>query len=83
MFNLVNVPGYHLEYRVHSSDIGWQDWVKQGNYAGNSSKDIQAIDFRLVADDTVKVNILKFIIEDISPIKDGYHMFLIHKLQVL
>ena len=55
MFNLVNVPGYHLEYRVHSSDIGWQDWVKQGNYAGNSSKDIQAIDFRLVADDTVKV----------------------------
>ena len=55
MFNLENVPGYHLEYRVHSSDIGWQDWVKQGNYAGNSSKDIQAIDFRLVADDTAKV----------------------------
>ena len=32
---------------------------------------------------SAKWNILKFIIEDISPIKDGYHMFLIHKLQVL
>ncbi|WP_294581720.1 Ig-like domain-containing protein, partial [uncultured Thomasclavelia sp.] len=51
-FSLDNVPGYHLEYRVHSADIGWQDWVVEGNYAGNSSKDIQAIDFRLVADDS-------------------------------
>ena len=55
MFNLSNVAGYHLEYRVHSADIGWQEWVKQGEYAGNISKDIQAIDFRLVADENVKV----------------------------
>ncbi|MDO5812888.1 MAG: Ig-like domain-containing protein [Bacillota bacterium] len=55
MFNLKNVAGYHLEYRVHSADLGWQNWVKQGNYAGNASKDIQAIDFRLVADNTVTV----------------------------
>ena len=52
-FSLDNVPGYHLEYRVHSADIGWQDWIVEGNYAGNSSKDIQAIDFRLVQDDNV------------------------------
>lgn len=55
-FNFSNVAGYHLEYRVHSSDIGWQGWVKQGNYAGNSAKDIQAIDFRLVKDSSVVVN---------------------------
>lgn len=55
-FNLVNVAGYHLEYRVHSADIGWQGWVKQGNYAGNSSKDIQAIDFRLVKDSSVVIS---------------------------
>ena len=55
MFNLENVPGYHLEYQVHSSNIGWQNWVKQGNYAGDGNNEIQAIDFRLVADDTVKV----------------------------
>ena len=54
-FNLENVPGYHLEYRVHSADIGWQDWVLEGNFAGNASKDIQAIDFRLVQDDSVTV----------------------------
>ena len=55
MFDLSNVEGYHLEYRVHSANIGWQDWVKQGEYAGNISKDIQAIDFRLVADESVTV----------------------------
>ena len=55
MFNLDNISGYHLEYRVHSADLGWQSWVKQGDYAGNANKDIQAIDFRLVADDNVKV----------------------------
>ena len=54
-FNLENVPGYHLEYRVHSADIGWQDWVLEGNFAGNASKDIQAIDFRLVQDDSITV----------------------------
>ena len=37
-FSLDNVPGYHLEYRVHSADIGWQDWIVEGNYAGNPSK---------------------------------------------
>ena len=35
-FGLENVPGYHLEYRVHSSNLGWQSWVKQGNKAGEA-----------------------------------------------
>ncbi|MFQ6792500.1 MAG: Ig-like domain-containing protein [Thomasclavelia sp.] len=54
-FDLDNIPGYHLEYRVHSADIGWQDWVEEGNYAGKETKDIQAIDFRLVADEAESV----------------------------
>ena len=54
-FGLENVPGYHLEYRVHSSNLGWQSWVKQGNKAGDGNNEIQAIDFKLVKDDDIKV----------------------------
>lgn len=47
-FDLSNVNQYDLEYRVHSANIGWQDWVRQGEYAGDISREIQAIEFRLV-----------------------------------
>ena len=52
-FNLINQAGYKLQYRVHSSDIGWQAWTDQGNNAGTIGKNIQAIDFRLVKDNSI------------------------------
>ena len=52
-FNLSNQAGYRLQYRVHSADIGWQPWVNQGEDAGISGKNIQAIDFKLVRDNSV------------------------------
>ena len=33
-FSLDNVPGYHLEYRVHSADIGWLEYVSDSLTAG-------------------------------------------------
>lgn len=54
-FDLNNVPGYRLEYRVHSESHGWQAWTIQGNNAGTSGRNIQAIEFRLIADDSVTV----------------------------
>ena len=52
-FTLSNQAGYKLQYRVHSADIGWQAWTDQGNNAGTSGKNIQAIDFRLVRDSSI------------------------------
>ena len=52
-FNLSNQAGYRLQYRVHSADIGWQPWVNQGEDAGISGKNVQAIDFKLVRDNSV------------------------------
>lgn len=54
-FDLENVAGYHLEYRVHCSNVGWQGWVKEGSFAGDGKNDIQAVDFRLVKDASVTV----------------------------
>ena len=65
-FGLENVPGYHLEYRVHSSNLGWQSWVKQGNKAGDGNNEIQAIDFKLVKDDDIKVTAPKIYLKRIS-----------------
>ncbi|MDL2276158.1 hypothetical protein LJC02_00745 [Breznakia sp. OttesenSCG-928-G09] len=56
VFDLKNVAGYRLEYRVHSSNVGWQSWVKEGNVAGVAGKNIEAIEFRLVSDDSIVVN---------------------------
>ncbi len=47
------LTGYKLQYRVHSADIGWQSWVDEGNNAGVSGKNIQAIDFKIVKDSSV------------------------------
>ena len=52
-FSANYLTGYKLQYRVHSSDIGWQSWIDEGNNAGVSGKNIQAIDFRIVKDSTV------------------------------
>lgn len=59
-FSLTNVAGYKLYYRVHSSFVGWQDWVPQGNEAGIvdgnlPNTNIQAIEFKLVPDSSVVV----------------------------
>ena len=54
-FNLSGVSGYKLQYRVHSADIGWQSWVDAGNDAGTAGKNIQAIDFRLVAVSSIPI----------------------------
>ncbi len=54
-FTLTNQAGYKLQYRVHSSDIGWSSWMNQGSNAGTSGKNIQAIDFRLVKDSSVVI----------------------------
>ncbi|PJN80289.1 hypothetical protein CWE04_08965 [Thomasclavelia cocleata] len=54
-FNLSNQAGYRLQYRVHSADIGWQAWVNQGENAGVSGKNIQAIDFKLIRDNSVVI----------------------------
>lgn len=47
-FTLNNLSGYQLQYRVHSADVGWQNWVDAGTQAGTSNKNIQAIEFRLI-----------------------------------
>ena len=37
--NLTNLSGgAKITYRVHSKDIGWQNWVSQGNVAGSVGK---------------------------------------------
>ena len=47
---LNGVPGYSLEYRVHSQGIGWTKWYSQGQLAGTMgmSKRIEAIQVRVV-----------------------------------
>ena len=55
-FTIDNLSGYKLQYRVHSAEIGWQNWTDQGNNAGTSGYIIQAIDFRLIRDDSVVTN---------------------------
>ena len=47
-FSLNNLSNYQLQYRVHSANVGWQNWVNAGTQAGTSNKNIQAIEFRLV-----------------------------------
>ena len=48
--NLTNLSGSaKITYRVHSRDIGWQNWVNQGNIAGQVGKGtpIEAIEIQL------------------------------------
>lgn len=57
-FNLENVSGYHIEYRVNSADLGWQSWKTDNEAAGNTTDNIDAIKFRLVYDNA-EINQLK------------------------
>ena len=48
---LIGAPaGYHIEYRAHVEDIGWQEWVRDGKLAGTTGKNkqIEAIEIRIV-----------------------------------
>jgi len=39
-----NMPkGTNIKYQVHSADVGWQSWVKNGTNAGTIGKQIEAI----------------------------------------
>lgn len=45
-----NLPeGFKIKYRVHSRDVGWQNWVEQGKIAGivGKGKPIEAIEIQL------------------------------------
>ncbi|MDD8048624.1 MAG: N-acetylmuramoyl-L-alanine amidase [Thomasclavelia sp.] len=55
-FAAYNINGYKLQYRVHSANVGWMNWVDAGNDAGSGNNTIQAVDFRLVADSSVEDN---------------------------
>lgn len=41
---------YHVEYRTHVQNIGWQSWVRDGAMAGTSGKSLrlEALQIRLV-----------------------------------
>ena len=49
--------GYHIQYRVHVQDIGWQDWVIDGQLAGTTGKNkkIEAIEIKVVKDNGIDV----------------------------
>lgn len=50
----VRNTGRTLQYRVHSADIGWSDWKNQGEVAGTSGKQIEAIQMRMLKDGKVE-----------------------------
>ncbi|MCF2669482.1 hypothetical protein JQM81_13185 [Faecalicatena contorta] len=41
---------YDIYYRVHTSDIGWQGWTKNGDKAGTEGygKKVEAVQIKLV-----------------------------------
>lgn len=45
--------GQHIKYRVHVQDIGWMDWVQDGEVAGAPEKDlpIEAFQAKVVDED--------------------------------
>ena len=48
--NVNVIPGVHVEYRVHVSNIGWMNWVRDGEVAGvpGQNEAIEAIEIKLV-----------------------------------
>ncbi len=50
----VRNTGRTLQYRVHSADIGWSNWKNQGEVAGTSGKQIEAIQMRMLKDGKVE-----------------------------
>ena len=52
---LENLEGYSIEYRVYISGYGWQKWRKDGEIAGETKNDIEAIQARIVYDTSVLI----------------------------
>lgn len=50
----VRNTGRTLQYRVHSADVGWSDWKNQGEVAGTSGKQIEAIQMRMLKNGKVE-----------------------------
>lgn len=50
---LGNINGYSIEYRVHVSGYGWQKWRKDGETAGITGNNIEAIQIRIVYNNSV------------------------------
>lgn len=50
----IRKTGRTLQYRVHSADVGWSDWVNQGETVGTSGKQIEAIQMRMLKDGKVE-----------------------------
>ena len=46
---LVNLPDYTVEYRVHMKDKGWSAWVRDGAVAGTTgeSRRIEAVQVQI------------------------------------
>ena len=48
---LVGAPGYHVEYRSHVQDLGWENtWKRDGQISGSigMSKRLEGIQIRIV-----------------------------------
>jgi uncharacterized protein YjdB len=47
---LVNAPGWSIEYRVHSQSVGWGAWVRDGGTAGTTGRSLraEAVEVRLI-----------------------------------
>lgn len=45
-----NGTGKKLRYRVHVQDIGWQDWKKEGEFAGTRGKSLRVEALQIVMD---------------------------------
>lgn len=50
----IRKTGRTLQYRVHSADVGWSDWVNQGETVGTSGKRIEAIQMRMLKNGKVE-----------------------------
>lgn len=49
---LVGAPGYHVEYRTHVQNVGWQGWKRDGAISGTEGKSLrlEGIEIRIVKD---------------------------------
>ncbi len=50
---LENLDGYSVEYRTYVSNYGWQKWRKDGETAGVEGNNIEAIQIRIVYNNSV------------------------------
>lgn len=43
-----NTTGLHLRYRLHVQDVGWQEWKKEGEFAGTRGRSLRAEAIQIV-----------------------------------